>query len=206
MPESEGSRPNLPSHQITQLLQAWSRGDGSALDQLMPLVYDDLHRLAQRYMAEERPDHTLRATALVNESYLRLLGSAHPTWQNRAQFLAVCARLMRCILVDWARGRGRLKRGGGLSPLCLEEALTHVGPHGADLVALDEALTALAAVDPRRSQIVELRFFGGLTARETGEVLKVSEETVLRDWRLAKSWLRLELSKQPPGGQPSRAT
>jgi RNA polymerase sigma factor (TIGR02999 family) len=115
----------------------------------MPLVYDDLHRLARRYMAEERPDHTLRATALVHECYLRLLGSSHPDWQNRVQFLAVCARLMRCVLVDWARGRDRLKRGGGLAPLYLQEALTHVGRRGADLVALDDALIALAAVDPR---------------------------------------------------------
>lgn len=201
----EGSRLNPPSHEITSLLQAWSQGDQGALDQLMPLVYDDLHRLARRYMAAERPDHTLRATALVHESYLRLLGSAHPDWQNRVQFLAVCARLMRCILVDWARTRDRLKRGGGLTPVYLEEALTHVGRRGADLVALDDALTALAAVDPRRSQIVELRFFGGLTAKETGELLKVSEETALRNWKLAKSWLRLELSK-PPGGLSTHGT
>jgi RNA polymerase sigma factor (TIGR02999 family) len=191
---------DTPTHQVTQLLQAWSQGDQSALDQLMPLVYDDLHRLAQRHMAQERPDHTLQATALVHEAYLRLLDSAHPSWQDRAQFLAVCARMMRRILVDWARSRHRLKRRSDSPPLCLQEALAGVGRRGEDLVALDDALTTLAGVDPRRSQIVELRFFGGLSAKETAEVLKVSEETVLRDWKLAKSWLRLELSKEPSRG------
>ena len=188
------------SHSVTQLLRAWSEGDQSALDQLMPLVYNDLHRLAQRAMARERPGHTLQATALVHECYLRLLDSAQPSWQDRAQFLALCARMIRHILVDWARSRQRLKRRNDLPPLSLQEALSGVRRHGTDLIALDDALTALAACDPRRGQIVELRFFGGLSARETAEVLKVSEETVLRDWKLAKSWLRLELRKEQPYG------
>jgi len=188
------------SHHVTQLLQAWSEGDQGALDQLMPLVYDDLHRLAQHYMAQERPDHTLQATALVHEAYLRLLGSAHPSWQDRAHFFAVCARMMRRILVDWARSRQTMKRRSDLPSLYLEEGLAGVGRPGTDLVAVDDALTALAALDLRKSQIVELRFFGGLSAKEAAEVLKVSEETALRDWKLAKSWLRRELSKEKSGG------
>jgi RNA polymerase sigma factor (TIGR02999 family) len=186
---------NPPAHQITELLQAWNQGDQSALDQLMPIVYQDLHRMAQRHMAQERPDHTLQATALVHETYLRLLDAAQPSWQDRAQFLGLCARVMRHILVDWARARQRQKRQSDLPPVYLQEALDGVGSPGEDLVALDDALTALAALDPRRGKIVELRFFGGLSAKETAEVLRVSEETVLRDWKLAKSWLRVELSK-----------
>jgi RNA polymerase sigma factor (TIGR02999 family) len=185
-------------YQITQLLQAWSEGDQGALEQLMPVVYDDLHRLTQRYMAQERPGHTLQATALVHEAYLRLLDSAHPTWQNKAHFFAVCARMMRRILVDWARSHQTLKRGSDGPPLHLdlEEPLAVVERPGRDLVAVDDALTALAALDPRKSQIVELRFFGGLSAKESAEVLKVSEETALRDWKLAKSWLRRELNRE----------
>jgi RNA polymerase sigma factor (TIGR02999 family) len=189
-----------PAHRITQLLQAWSEGDQGALNQLMPMVYDDLHRLAQRYMAQERPHHTLQATALVHEAYLRLLDSAHPSWQDRAHFFAVCARMMRRILVDWARSRQTLKRQSDSPPLVLQEALAGVGRPGTDLVAVDDALTALAAVDPRKSQIVEMRFFGGLSAKETAEVLKVSEDTALRDWKLAKSWLRRELGKEQSCG------
>ncbi|HZT30622.1 MAG TPA: sigma-70 family RNA polymerase sigma factor [Bryobacteraceae bacterium] len=188
-----------PAHRITQLLQAWSGGDPSALDQLMPVVYDHLHALAQCYMAQERPGHTLQATALVHEAYLRLLDSAHPSWQNRAHFFALCARMMRRILVDWARSRQTLKRGSDVPPLCLAESLAVVGHPSTDLVAIDEALTALAAIDPRKSQVVELRFFGGLSAKETAEVLKVSEETALRDWKIARSWLRRELSKERLG-------
>jgi RNA polymerase sigma factor (TIGR02999 family) len=183
-----------PTHEITQLLQAWSQGDPGALDQLVPLVYDDLHRLAQRYMAHERPHHTLQATALVHEVYLRLLDSAQPSWQDRAHFLAICARTMRRILVDWGRTHQAQKRGGNVSSLCLEEAIAVVGSLG-DLVAVDDALTALAALDSRKSQIVELRFFGGLSTRETAEVLKISDDTVQRDWKLAKSWLRRELER-----------
>lgn len=162
----------------------------------MPLVYNDLHRLAQRYMAQERPDHTLQATAVVHETYLRLLDSAHPSWQDKAHFLAVCARMMRRILVDWARTRQTVKRRGDTPSPYLKEARAAGRGPGTDLVALDDALTALSAVDPRKSQVVELRFFGGLSAKETAEVLKVSEETVLRDWKLAKSWMRRELSKE----------
>jgi RNA polymerase sigma-70 factor (ECF subfamily) len=188
------------AHQITQLLRAWSGGDQSALERLMPMVYNDLHRLAQHYMAQERPDHTLQPTALVHEAYLRMLDSAHPSWQDKAHFFAVCARMMRRILVDWARSRQTLKRQSDNSPLHFQEALAGVGRPGTDLVAVDDALTALAAVDMRKSQIVELRFFGGLSAKESAEVLKVSEETALRDWKLAKSWLRRELSKEQSHG------
>ena len=177
-------------HEITRLLHAWSEGDPTALDQLMPIVYDDLRRLAQRYMTQERPDHTLQATALVHEAYLRLLASTHPSWQDRAHFYAVCARLMRRILVDWPRTRHRLKRAGGAEPLTLQEAITAVGTSGTDLVAVDDALTALAALDARKSQIVELRFFGGLSIDETAEVLRTSPTTVTREWRLARAWLR----------------
>jgi RNA polymerase sigma factor (TIGR02999 family) len=190
-----------PAHQLTQLLQAWSEGDQAALEELTAVVYNDLHRLAQRYMGDERQGHTLQATALVNEAYLRLLDSAHPSWQSRAHFFAVCGRMMRRILVDWARSRQALKRGSDVPPLELQEAVAVTGRPGSDLVAIDDALQALSVVDPRKSQIVELRFFGGLSVKETAEVLQVSEETVLRDWKLAKSWLRRALSKEPSGGK-----
>ena len=179
-------------HELTELLQSWSQGDQGALEKLMPLVYNDLHRLAQRYMSDERPGHTLQATALVNEAYVRLMDSRHTTFESRAHFFAVCARAMRRILVDWARSRGAVKRGSAAPPIELNEALA-VAP-GSDLVAIDDALNALTAVDPRKGQMVELRFFGGLSVQETAAVLKVSEETVHRDWKLAKSWLRRELS------------
>ena len=183
------------AHQITQLLQGWRAGDPSALEKLIPLVYRDLHRLAQRYMSDERAGHTLQATALVNEAYLRLVDSAHLRWECRTHFLAVCAQVMRRILVDWARSRGAQKRAGDAAPLELREALAGMDHRSTDLVAVDDVLTALAAVDQRKAQVVELRFFGGLSVAETAEVLKVSEETVHRDWRLAKSWLRRELSR-----------
>jgi len=189
-----------PAHQITQLLQAWSEGDASALDRLVPIVYEDLHRLARHYMAEERPDHTLQATALVHEVYLRLLVAARPSWQDRAHFLAVCAQAMRRILVDLGRAHQTLKRGSDVPRLCLQEALAVAAGPDADLVAVDDALTALAAVDPRKAQLVELRFFGGLSVKEAAEVLKVSEQTALRDWRIAKGWLRQELSKEGSRG------
>jgi len=182
------------SEQITQLLQSWSQGDQGAIDKLVPLVYDELHRLAQRYMADERPSHTLQTTALVNEVYVRLVDSEHATWEGRAHFFGVCAQVMRRILVDWARSRKALKRGGDANALNLDEALAVARQPGADLVAIDDALKELAVVDPRKSQVVELRFFGGMSVKETAEVLKVSEETVQRDWKLAKSWLRRELS------------
>jgi len=157
-------------------------------------VYDELHRLAQRYMADERPSHTLQTTALVNEAYVRLVDSAHASWEGRTHFFGVCAQVMRRILVDWARSRQALKRGGDVPALDLDEALAAAKQPGTDLVAMDDALKALAAIDPRKGQMVELRFFGGLNVKETAEVLKVSPETVHRDWKLAKSWLRRELS------------
>lgn len=187
--------PQDESQKITRLLLAWNEGDGQALDQLMPLVHDELHRLAHRYMAGERLGHPLQTTALVNEAYLRLIDSSRVRWQNRAHFFAVSAQLMRRILVDVARARKKLKRGGESIHVSLDEAMTIPHEPGADLVALDEALTALAAFDQRKSKVVELRFFGGLTVEETAEVLKVSEVTVARDWGLAKIWLLRELER-----------
>ena len=186
------------SHQVTQLLQAWGDGKPGALEQLIPLVYDELHRLARRYMAHESPGHTLQTTALVNEAYLRLVDSAQASWQNRAHFFAVSAQMMRRILVDWARSRQTLKRGRAQRPLELDEAWAVAEKPGEDLVALDDALKALATLDPRKSRVVELRFFGGLSVEECAEVLKVSVDTVMRDWKFAKSWLRRELSKDSP--------
>ena len=184
------------SQKITRLLLAWNEGDGEALDQLMPLVHDELHRLAHRYMAGERLGHPLQTTALVNEAYLRLIDSSRVRWQNRAHFFAVSAQLMRRILVDVARARKKLKRGGESIHVSLDEAMTIPHEPGADLIALDEALTTLAAFDERKSKVVELRFFGGLTVEETAEVLKVSAVTVARDWGLAKSWLLRELENK----------
>lgn len=185
---------------ITQLLRAWNGGDESALEKLMPIVYGELHRMARRYMAHESPDHTLQTSALVNEAYLRLVDAANANWQNRVHFFAVSAQAMRRILVDWARSRQALKRGGDVRPLQLDEALAVAQEQPVDLVALDDALKALAAVDPRKSQVVELHFFGGLNLEETAEALKVSSDTVLRDWKLAKSWLRCELSGESLDG------
>ncbi|MGA2099406.1 MAG: sigma-70 family RNA polymerase sigma factor [Candidatus Acidiferrum sp.] len=192
-----GSNPN----QITQLLRSWSQGDSHALEQLMPLVYNELHRMAQRYMSDEASGHTLQPTALVNEAYLRLVRGAQAEWQGRSHFFAVSAQVMRHILVDWARSRQAGKRGSGAPVLELNENLAIPMPSGSDLIAIDDALKALAQVDPRKSQIVELRFFGGLTVEEIAEVLRVSEETVHRDWRLAKSWLRRELGKEFSSGK-----
>jgi RNA polymerase sigma factor (TIGR02999 family) len=191
----------MPStHEITQLLGAWSAGDEHALEKLMPLVYDELHRLAQAYMGRERPGHTLQTTALVHEAYLRLIDSGRAGLQDRSHFFALCAKLMRRILVDWARARLSLKRGGDVQILDLEESLV-VSPHASsELVALDDTLKALEAFDPRKAQVIELRFFGGLSVDETAEVLKVSAETVARDWKLAKSWLRRELDRGTSGG------
>jgi RNA polymerase sigma factor (TIGR02999 family) len=180
--------------EITQLLLAWGQGQQAALDQLIPLVHDELHRIAKRYMGGERPGHTLQTTALVNEAYLRLIDSSRVHWQNRAHFFAIAAQLMRRILVDFARSRHNLKRGGRAEQVSLNEALVISPERGADIVALDDALKALASLDPRQSQVVELRFFGGLSINETAEVLKVSEGTVRRDWSLAKAWLHRELS------------
>ena len=180
---------------VTQLLQAWSRGEASALEKLTPLVYKELHRLAHRYMSLENPGHTLQTTALVNEAYLRLV-SNRASWRNRAHFFAISAQLMRQILVDFARSRHQLKRGGKVQRVSLDEALVGAEEPEADLVALDGALTALAEIDPRKSRVVELRFFGGLSIEETAEVLKVSDLTVSRDWKLAKLWLLRQISRR----------
>jgi len=188
-------------HEITELLVAWGGGDESALDRLMPLVYDELRRLAHRYMSRERPGHTLQTTALVNEAYLRLVSWRDVQWQNRAHFFAVSAQMMRRILVDFARDRQYLKRGGGALRVSLADVASLTEQRGADLVALDEALTALAEVDWRKAQVVEMRFFGGLSVEEVAEVLKVSKETVIRDWRLAKVWLLRELGREAAGDE-----
>jgi RNA polymerase sigma factor (TIGR02999 family) len=180
--------------EITQLLLAWSHGEQAALDQLIPLVHDELHRIAKRYMRRERPGQTMQTTALVDEAYLRLVDSSRVHWQNRAHFFAIAAQLMRRILVDFARSRHNLKRGGRGEQVSLDEALVISPERGADIVALDDALNTLASLDARQSQVVELRFFGGLSINETAEALKVSEGTVRRDWSLAKAWLHRELS------------
>ena len=187
---------SLPSpHEVTQLLLAWGQGDKSALDRLIPLVQSELRRLARHYMRRETPGHVLQTTALVNEAYLRLVDQRKVKWQNRAHFFGVSAQLMRRILVDFARARNNLKRGGKARQVSLDEALVVSGDRGTDLAALDDALTALAEIDPRQSKVVELRFFGGLSVQETAEVLEVSPDTVMRDWKVAKLWLLRELSK-----------
>jgi RNA polymerase sigma factor (TIGR02999 family) len=183
------------SQEITQLLLAWNDGDEKALDRLVPLVDNELHRLAHSYMTGERAGHPLQTTALVNEAYLRLIDSSRVRWQNRAHFFAVSARLMRRILVDFARARKKLKRGGDVVQVSLDEATVASREPGADLIALDEALQTLASFDERKSKVVELRFFGGLSVDETAEVLKVSPITVMRDWNLAKLWLLREIAK-----------
>ena len=180
--------------EITELLVAWSDGDQAALEKLSPLVYDELHRLAHRYMRSERAGHTLQTTALVNEAYVRLIDWKNVRWQNRAHFFGVSAQLMRRILVDFARSRGYQKRRAGATVVTLDETAPISDEKGADLVALDEALVALAELDPRQAKVVELRFFGGLTNEEAAEVLKVSEGTVRRDWSLARAWLHRELT------------
>jgi RNA polymerase sigma-70 factor, ECF subfamily len=190
--------PVITSPEITKLLLAWSEGEQAALEQLMPLVYRELHRLAKHYLRRERANHTLQTTALVNEAYLRLIDADQVRWQNRAHFFAISARLMRQILVDFARASGYQKRGGGVQPVPLDEALVIGEQEDENLVALDEALRALAEIDARKSEVVELRFFGGLSVEESAEVLKVSPETVKRDWRLAKSWLRRRLNEGVP--------
>ncbi|HKH99513.1 MAG TPA: sigma-70 family RNA polymerase sigma factor, partial [Candidatus Sulfotelmatobacter sp.] len=171
--------------EVTQLLLAWNDGDESALEKLAPLVYAELRRLAKRRMRLERPDHTLQTTALINEAYLRLVDVRNVHWQNRAHFFALCARLMRRILVDYARTRHYAKRGGGAQPVSLEQSPAVSPAPSTDLVAVDDALKALTKIDDRKAQVVELRFFGGLTVEESAEVLKVSPETVRRDWKLA---------------------
>lgn len=186
--------------QITQLLLAWGNGDQAALETLMPLVYDELRKVAARHMRRQRPDHSLQTTALVNEAYMRLIDSSQVRWQNRAHFFAVSAQLMRRILVDFARSRANLKRGGEVQQVTLDEALVIVPERGTDLLALDQALTKLAELNLRQAQVVELRYFGGLNEEETAEALKVSLRTIQRDWKLARLWLYRELSSElnPP--------
>ena len=179
---------------VTQLLQEWSNGNQAALDQLIPIVQTELHRLAQRYLRRERRGHTLQTSALVNEAFLQLVGQ-HVSWQNRAHFFGVAAQLMRRILVEYARDKKRLKRGGEWQRISLGDAAETAPAEDADLLALDDALHSLAALDPQQSRIVELRYFGGLTIAETAEVLGVSHSTIEREWSLARAWLRRELSK-----------
>jgi RNA polymerase sigma factor (TIGR02999 family) len=180
------------TQEVSTLLRAWSGGDQNALEKLTPIVYEELHKLARRYMRRERPGHSLQTTALVNEAYTRLVDYKRMQWQNRAHFFAVSAQLMRRILVDHAR-RHNLKRGGGVQHVSLDEASV-VGGEDTDLVALDDAMNSLARLDPRKVQVVEMRFFGGLSVEETAEVLKISTVTVKRDWRAAKTWLFRELT------------
>jgi RNA polymerase sigma-70 factor, ECF subfamily len=196
------SEPNEPrsvsTHGVTQLLLAWRAGDDQALDRLMPVVYNELHRLARRYMAAEQTGHPLQTTALVHEVYLRLVDANGIEWQDRAHFYAICARLMRRILIDFARSRNYQKRGAGFAHIQLEEAVTVSETLGSELLAVNEALKQLAAIDSRKSEVVELKFFGGLNAEEIAAALQVSPDTVLRDWKLAKAWLLRELSHETP--------
>jgi RNA polymerase sigma factor (TIGR02999 family) len=184
------------THEITGLLQAWGGGDESALERLMPLVYEELRQAAHRYMAREAPGHTLQTTALVNEVYLRLAGVRRGLWKDRAHFFALCAKLMRRILTDFARSRRSLKRGGRAAHVALDEALLVSQEPQADLLALHEALERLEVFDHRKSRVVELRFYGGLSEQETADVLHVSPATVQREWRLAKDWLFRELRNE----------
>ena len=179
-----------PSHsEVTQLLKDWSSGDSAALDRLIPIVYAELRGIAARYLRRERRDHTLQPTALVNEAYLRLIDQKQVQWQNRAHFIGVAAQMMRRILVDHAKSHNRAKRGGGAQRVSLDDAMAVSDERATDLLELDSALTALATFDDRKSRVVEMRYFGGLTVEETAEVLKVSEMTVAREWKLAKAWL-----------------
>lgn len=203
--------PNLPRlgeaapGDITALLKAWSDGNQAALEKLTPIVYKELHRLAGRYMKGERPGHSLQTTALVNEAYMRLVDYKRMKWQNRAHFFAVSAQLIRRILVEHARRRN-LKRGAGFRHISLDEVAVTGSGRSSDLVALDDAMTALARMDPRKERVVEMRFFGGLSVEETAEVLKVSTVTVMRDWSTAKAWLYRELGGKKSDGLRSLET
>lgn len=183
-------------HDVTRLLKAWSSGDRQALDDLMPVVYAEVRKLARSYLRRERSDHTLQATALVNEAYMRLVDQREVHWQNRAHFFGIAAQMMRRILVDHARMRKREKRGSGEDPVLLDEALEVASDRNLDVVALDDALTALADLDSRQAKIVELRFFGGLSIEETAEVTQLSPATVKREWAGARAWLRRELERK----------
>jgi RNA polymerase sigma factor (TIGR02999 family) len=187
----------LPStNEVTELLLAWSNGEKSALERLAPLVYEELHRLAHHYMSRERPDHTLQTSALVNEAYLRLVDQKRVQCQNRAHFFAISAQLMRQILINHAQSRRCLKRGRGARKVSLDEAIIVSEERGEDVLALDDALNELAKVDPRKSKVVELRFFGGLSVEESAEALDVSPVTIMREWRLARAWLYRELGNE----------
>src|ERR1700732_764232 len=192
--------PEPPDHEVTSLLQAWGAGDEQALDKLAPLVYQELHRTAHRYMARENSGHTLQTTALVNEVYLRLLNVRKVDWQGRAHFYAICARMMRRVLTDFARSRRYLKRGGDAVHLPFEEALFPEREDDPDIVDLDDALNVLAVMDPRKTQVVELRFFGGFSVDETAKDLADSVDTVPSDWKFAKVWLLRELRKEQGHG------
>ena len=188
----------LPS-QVTQLLMNWSKGDKTALDQLIPLVHSELRRLAKRYMARQNPGHTLQTSALINEAYLRLVDQQSVHWQDRAHFFAVSAQIMRNILIDHARKYSYAKRGAGARKVALDSSIAMPEKKAKEIVALDDALVGLATVDPRKSQIVELRFFGGLTIEETAEVMSISPATVQREWRAARAWLQRAMSDEKAG-------
>jgi RNA polymerase sigma-70 factor, ECF subfamily len=186
--------PARSPHEITQLLAEWSDGNQTALNKLYPLVYDELHRMANRYMKRERQDHTLQTTALIHEAYVRLVDQKNVHWANRAHFFAISAQIMRRILIDHARRHAFGKRGGGAQKVSLDETAIVAGNPASDMLLLDEALSRLAEMDPRRGQVVELRYFGGLNNEEIADVLKISENTVTRDWNMARAWLYQELS------------
>lgn len=183
------------THEVTELLTAWSGGDKAALDKLMPLIHQELRRIAHRYMSRERPGHTMQTTALVNEAYLKLVNREGVHWQNRAHFFAIASQLMRHILVDHARSHAYAKRGGGTQTISLDEAMVVSQERAAEVVALDDVLKQLAEIDPQQSRIVELRFFGGLTIEETAVVLSLSPATIKREWTSAKAWLYHELAE-----------
>ena len=188
--------PSLPPQEVTQLLVDWGNGNQAALDRLMPVVYTELRQLAHWYMRRERPDHTMQTTALIHEAYLRLVDQNQVRWQHQAHFFGIAARLMRQILIEHARSRTRAKRGGGVGTISLDEAAIVSQARATELLALDDALERLATIAPRKSRVVELRFFGGLSVEEAAIVLNVAPNTVLRDWRLAKAWLHREISHE----------
>lgn len=192
--------PSSSQGEATRLLQSWNKGDTGALDRLIPLVGDELRNLAAQYLKRERPNHTLQPTALVNEAYLRLIDQREVRWQSRAHFIGVAAQMMRRILVDHARHRDRVKRGSGRQRVSLDEALTMTDERTEGLIALDEALTALAALDARKSRVVELKYFGGLSVDEMAELLQVSTMTVMRDWKMAKAWLYQRVTENAADG------
>lgn len=192
--------PTPPTHEITELLQAWNDGDEQALEKVTSLIYEELHRAAKRCLSGGRRDQTLQATALINELYLRVAGMNRINWQNRTHFLAICARQMRWILTDFYRAKQYQKRGAGAQCVPLDESAVLSPAESPDLLEIDAALNRLASVDPRKSQVVELRFFGGLSVKETAEVLKISPDTVMRDWKFARAWLLSELNGQKRNG------